>query len=88
MKELKGQADIPLDDKKFRFDAKVTEPCPSCKQEITRDFEDNYLSYPDKNTPINIGLWCQECDKEFELEIKITSIEVSIQYDASKMKEL
>lgn len=47
-------APLPTDTKRFYFPACVTVQCPTCGREATRDFSQDYLSYPTANTPMDV----------------------------------
>ena len=84
MKELKGQTDIDI--KRFYFDAILKAKCPNCGTEMERDFNDDYLNYPEVDKIEEMGLYCHECDKEYVFPYKVKSAEVTIEYDETKIK--
>lgn len=84
---LRGQADIPLDDKRCYFDIEIKEKCPECKGELNRDFSDNYWSYPTVNREEEIHLHCWECDQAYSVKGRITSVEVTLEYDSKSLNK-
>jgi len=70
-----------IDCKRLRIPFILTETCPKCEAEIEQDFsDDHYLSNPVPNEVFKHGLWCPECDHEWEvalvLNISLESAEV------------
>lgn len=56
--------------------------CPGCNSDNTRDFRRDYLMYPMLDAPIEIDMYCPECELEgsttvqLELNMKLVSNEV------------
>lgn len=47
--------------------------CPVCGCKIVRDFGDlDYLTYPELNVWEPHTMYCDECDEEFDIEIRLT----------------
>ena len=78
-------ADI-VDDKRCYLPLKLKTKCPSCGDELIKDFSDDYLSYPDFNKPIKVGLWCESCNNEFTIDVNFT-ITATLECDLSTIKK-
>lgn len=86
MKKIKGKISDSLEVKRFYFDGVLEHPCPNCDSTMSRDFSQDYLSYPQVGVPEQTGLYCQACDKEYIFPMTVKSIEINIEYDDSKIK--
>jgi len=82
---LKGQTEAT--EKRFYFDAILKMKCPNCGKVMERDFNEDYLSYPEVGRGKEMEIYCPDCDKEFIFPYKVKSIEVIIEYDETKVKE-
>lgn len=51
---------------------KVIDNCPKCNKEIVFDGNMNYISYPKLNSPESVHFYCEDCDEEWEKNIKLT----------------
>lgn len=52
-----------LDVKRFYIPGLVFKSqCPVCGLVVHKDMEDDYVSYPKTNTPIEITAYCPECE--------------------------
>jgi len=76
----KSKEEFEISEKRFYLTGiKIEAICPNCGEKIVRDLGDDYLSYPTVNKPINIGMYCCECDGEFsfkgELELNLKVVE-------------
>jgi hypothetical protein len=45
--------------------------CPKCQAPFSRDFTDQYLSYPRANETIQVGLYCGPCEHEWEVPMRL-----------------
>lgn len=52
-------------DKRQHLPYELVFDCPSCGEEITHDFTDNYLSYPLWGEEESVGGCCNECGEEY-----------------------
>lgn len=50
----------------------ITKPCPKCGQPTTSDRGQEYFSYPDANSEVEVGLYCRPCDYGWEVEAFLT----------------
>jgi len=82
---LKGQTETS--EKRFYFDAQLKMECPNCGEEMERNFNDNYLSYPKVGKKAKMSLYCHGCDKEFAFPYKVKAIDVVLEYDETKVEE-
>ena len=76
-----------LEVKRFYFDGKLEVDCPGCKSKMTRDFSDDYLSYPTFGDEQTWYFYCNECDDEFEMPGRLEAT-IDIHYDLSKIKKV
>lgn len=88
MKVIKGSFDISGIKRCYFPGMKIKIDCPNCGKIMKREFDNEYISYPElgKN---EIGFVCDMeggCEKDFLLEIRI-STEVTFSYDDTKLKE-
>lgn len=68
-KQVEGKFDINV--KRFYLPVVLEVQCPKCGSNATRDFGDEYLSYPFLNTEMNEYIICDECEHEFSLLIEL-----------------
>lgn len=45
--------------------------CPECRAAYSRDFGDDYLSYPKVGEPEDLTLYCRECDHEWKIRVQL-----------------
>ncbi len=45
--------------------------CPECGEEVTHDFEDFPLQYPNVGEPESFHVYCEECEHEHELQLQL-----------------
>ena len=58
--------------KQFNLPVTITDNCPKCGTEVTRDFQgDNYISYPTIGEPEPIFFYCEPCRAEWKRHIVI-----------------
>lgn len=51
--------------------------CPKCQAHTTRDFGDEYLSYPLVGDPFEHTMYCPKCEHEWEVRLILrVSLEV------------
>jgi len=64
---------VPFQGEKRQFipGYKLTGPCPNCGADYSRDFEDNYLSYPTINEAMEYDCYCHKCEHEWAVNIEI-----------------
>lgn len=56
---------------------KIEWDCPQCKIKRTHDFGFDYLSYPKINQEMELVLFCEECNENYEIKGKLNmSIEL------------
>jgi hypothetical protein len=61
-----------IDEKRFSIrGATLKCNCPNCQKPFVRDFGTQYISYPKVNTPIDVGLYCPECEHEWTVKMQI-----------------
>jgi len=49
--------------KRHRFPCRLRWTCPNCGKEHTKDYSDNYISYPSWDEPVEDPLFCLDCDE-------------------------
>jgi len=65
--EILGQPKGEIEVKRFYLpEVQINVICPECGYEYLWE---NYLSYPDVNTPIGLYLACRECDHNWSEQI-------------------
>ena len=70
---IKGGFNGSIECKRFYLPGIVyTDKCPKCGESVTIDFGDNYLSYPQVNTPIDAGGYCNKCDHGWEIPVVLS----------------
>ncbi len=80
---LKGKIDLS-DVKRCYVDIQYMPKCPGCGKLGTIDLSDRYISYPEVNTVICIGAYCDNCDNFFNIPGKVASAELILLLDTSK----
>lgn len=69
-----GNTSFDTGDKRFYVPGHYLEgTCPKCGAEYERDFENDYLSYPRANTPINVDCYCQRdgCGYDWSVTLRL-----------------
>lgn len=73
-----GDGVFPLEVKRCYLPVKVTQNCPECGREVVLDLSVHYLSYPSLGVSEGTGMWCNGCNHEWKLYIKLgLTVEVS-----------
>lgn len=67
--------------KRFYMPAIIKWKCPGCGKEMETDLTGDYFSYPEMNKDFEHVVWCQGCDGEFPITLKI---EVSLKLMPTK----
>ena len=84
--EIKNnESGISIDVKRFYFNGSYEVECPTCKSKMKDDFSDNYLSYPTIGKDTTRYFCCENCNSEYELNIKIKSFSIEFEIDESKL---
>lgn len=60
-----------IDVKRMYVPSTLKTKCPACGEELVQDFSREYLSSPPVNKPFQHGLYCCDCDHEFEVTLKL-----------------
>lgn len=70
MNEIKS-AKIPFypDIKRFHVPVVIKSNCPNCDVQSERDLKEKYLSYPPVGEPFGVGMYCEHCDRNWEIAI-------------------
>ena len=77
MKKIKIEKEYEIDVKRFYLPISHTVNCAHCGKELEKEFEWDYLSYPILNASIPVGIYCNDCEKESEFDIKLClSVEI------------
>lgn len=72
MKIISSKPTGEIDVKRFYLDGVVVSGnCPKCKEPVELDLGEQYLSYPPMNKPFKESMYCQECDHEFEVKLRV-----------------
>ena len=76
------------DVKRCYVDVELTNiECPTCRNKMSIDFNDQYLMYPEIGKLTDMGLYCQQCNTDWKMPLKVSSSVVTIEYDADKIEE-
>lgn len=63
---------ISLDIKRFYIPGtKIIGNCPECGEYLEKDFDEQYLSYPSISKNNKEYMYCDECDNEAEIELRL-----------------
>ncbi len=81
-----GQIDIS-EIKRCYVNIIIKAKCPECKGDVKCDLNDSYLSYPEVPSTDSAPFYCEHCDEYLDVEIQILSADLTIQYDAEKIKK-
>ena len=77
--------ELEIEVKRFYVGHEIKIPCPECGKSELSFLGDDYLSYPSLNVEEPAHGYCDECDNEFELGVKL---ELNIEYDINSVKKL
>ena len=84
--EIKNQEEnFEIDVKRFYFNGSYEIECPNCKSKMKDDLSDNYLSYPVIGHETTRYFCCQNCNSEYELNVKLKSISIELEIDETKL---
>lgn len=58
---------LHIDDKRFYVPIKIMskQECAKCGHIIESDLDDDYLSYPDFDKPVEVHFYCKYCDYDW-----------------------
>ncbi len=59
----------------------VTIKCPGCDEIVKCDLERNYLGYPEVGGEDSLYFYCNPCEVELDLPIKIVSADLVLEYN-------
>lgn len=72
MTKIEGTPHGKIDVKRFYLNGvTIKHKCTKCGNNITEEFDSNYISYPFANTPFKHTMYCYECGNEDEITIKL-----------------
>ena len=64
--------DNRLDVKRFYLPGvTIKDNCPNCKTECVYDLTDHYLSHPKLNTPEDCVFYCDNCDNDWKIQVRL-----------------
>lgn len=70
--ELNGSEQFEINIKRLYVPYTICDTCSQCGQEVRKNLnKDSYLSYLLTNTPIDMGMYCSECDHEWCVGIQL-----------------
>lgn len=74
MKIINYEEPFDLGVKRFYLPVEIQAECPCCCSEISRDLEDDYLSYPVANVKEPVTFYCEDCNEDFteNIIVKVT----------------
>lgn len=72
-----------IEEKRFYFPTVCKHVCSQCGEEVTVDFANDYLSYPEMNSPIGVNFYCSNDHMEIvffllKIELRLAGVEVVI----------
>jgi len=71
MRMIKHEGDHSIEVNRFYAPYSLEWKCPGCNSDNVHDFKNTSLSYPETNTPIDVVLYCPNCDSEEKVQIQI-----------------
>ena len=80
--DIDGEHEIQV--KRFYLPVEVEITCPDCQAKLSKDFEQDYLSYPVTNKKESVYLYCDDCDGEFEFDV-VLKLSLDIDGKARKL---
>jgi len=86
MKTLKGDIDTE-GIKRLYVEAEIVMPCPNCKKETSHNLGEQYLSHMVAGAADSAYFYCEECDEDWSIPIKLISATVEIEYNTNKIME-
>jgi len=79
---LDGENEIQV--KRFYLPIQLEVNCPHCQEKCTKDFDNDYLSYPVTNKKESVYICCDDCDGEFEFDV-ILRLSLDVDDQARKL---
>jgi ribosomal protein S27AE len=70
-----------LNVKRLYLDAKHKSKCPRCGHKVTKDFTDDYLSYPAVGKSEDVYMYCGRCEHEWVIK---ATLKMSLEIEESK----
>jgi len=58
--------------KRFYLPVEAGVKCPHCGKMNVKDFEDDYLSYPEVGENIQVSMYCEHCEEQYTFNVKLT----------------
>jgi len=71
MEKLEITKEFDLEVKRFYLPIQIERNCPKCGTKCEHDLSQDYLSYPTVNKKESIYFYCNECEHEFEIDVKL-----------------
>ena len=59
----------------------IIRACPTCNTACTVDMVQQYISYPEVGTKLNISFYCNQCDDHFEVAGEVSSAILTLTLD-------
>lgn len=66
-----GKLDFDEGDKRQYLPYILKWKCDKCGENMGRDLSEEYLSYPQLDTPFEMDLYCWECENETTVKVKL-----------------
>ena len=76
IRKIDSDGSFSLEVKRLYLPFVVEVDCEHCGKPITRDMQDEYLSYPPLGAPLEIWVYCEECD---ECTTRIAKLDVTLE---------
>ena len=67
--------------KRFYFDCEIETKCPKCKTDTRRDFNEDYIEYPEIGKLDTLSFCCDNCQRDWEIKYKIEKIEIQLSFE-------
>ena len=84
-KEIKFNEEYEIEVKRFYIPEEIVIDCPHCQEKMSFFGNSEYLSYPTLNAEEMAYAYCDNCDTEVEMPVKL---KMSMEYDIDKVKEI
>lgn len=69
---ITGKCSGQIEVKRFYMPGIVIDAvCPNCNEMVVDDFAENYISFPEVGSPFIYGLYCRECEHEWEFKLQL-----------------
>jgi hypothetical protein len=86
-RQVCGTVDIEVMKNCF-VDLQIEFRCPTCRYDMVIDLNDSgTLRHPVIGENIDVSMYCQRCNTDWKIPLKIISTVAVIEYDSNKIEE-